>query len=752
MPSEDIGPLNEPCGSYRLIGILGSGRTGEVFLAEDRESGDQFAIKRFHPTEDQDSRSRLRRAARLAASLEHPAIVRVFDVFTVDGADHLVMEHVSGPSLAEQLRDHGPLSLKRAFRIGRRIAAALAAAHERGIVHRDLKTENVLLTQDGYPKIVDFAIASAVASDGNGVLPPARNSSPEQALGQTADARSDLFALGVLLYEILSGVSPFAAPSPEEMRERVISHSPEDIGTLRPEVPGNIAGLIADLLNKKRTERPHKAADVVRRLDMAADPGESLKSIFRRSGLLPPERVVEIGRDLASQLKTLHANQQVHGQIAPACVHIDQRGRATLADAVYSSVDDSGVHSASYVAPEQIAGGEATAKSDMFSLGMVLYELLTGELPQRTPTLPSRRVGGVEPALERVVMKCLSTNAGGRPSAAEAGAVLAGASAAWRPAEREDVPQRPHWRLGEFFGKGAFGEAWIAVNQETGEKRVFKFCFEASRLRALQNEVRVFRLLREALADREDIVHVLDYHFDEPPYFIESKHIDGGNLPEWAAARGGLAEVPLPERLELVAQVADALAAAHSLGVLHTDIKPSNVLVSAKEERGEKRWQIHLSDFGLGATLATTPLAEGIPSDAHFYLAPETGKVPHPTLQADIYAVGVMLYQMIIGDFGASLEAGWRENIRDELLAADVADFTEWRPERRLSNAQEVARRLRNLETRRKIRSAERAKHAEAEAALAAFESQSRRLGQYRLVAGLALLAVVVLVVVLLSQ
>ncbi|MEO1369611.1 MAG: winged helix-turn-helix domain-containing protein, partial [Acidobacteriota bacterium] len=149
----------------------------------------------------------------------------------------------------------------------------------------------------------------------------------------------------------------------------------------------------------------------------------------------------------------------------------------------------------------------------------------------------------------------------------------------WRPGPGVPVPQRPHWALVDKLGEGGFGEVWLSQHAKTKDRRVFKFCFEAERLKALQREVTLLRLLKEALGDRDDIVHLLDWNFEEAPYFLEMEHTAAGSLETWADARGGISAVPLADRLELVAQTADALAAAHSVGVLHKDVKPGNILV-----------------------------------------------------------------------------------------------------------------------------------------------------------------------------
>ncbi|MCP3961225.1 MAG: tetratricopeptide repeat protein [bacterium] len=321
----------------------------------------------------------------------------------------------------------------------------------------------------------------------------------------------------------------------------------------------------------------------------------------------------------------------------------------------------------------------------------------------------------------------------------------------WRPAPGLSIPHRGHWVVQEKLGEGGFGEAWLAAHDKTRERRVFKFCYDPASLRTLQREITLFRLLKEELGDRDDISRIVDWSFDEAPYFIESEYTEGGNLVDWAEEQGGLAEVPLAVRLEIVAQVATALAAAHSVGVLHKDVKPSNVLIATgKDGRPRPR----LSDFGVGAVTeakrladagitvlgltAPTQILSNSTSGTRLYTAPEVLEGKPATLQADVYALGLMLYQMMVGDFSRALAPGWRRDVDDELLAEDIAVATDGSPERRLSNALRLAERLRTLDRRRQEREAEQRKQEE-EAALRAALEQARQRRRIWAVAALVL-------------
>ena len=309
----------------------------------------------------------------------------------------------------------------------------------------------------------------------------------------------------------------------------------------------------------------------------------------------------------------------------------------------------------------------------------------------------------------------------------------------WRPAVGLEVPWRHHWRLERKLGDGGFGEVWLARHEKTDDHRVFKFCYDAERLRSLKREVTLFRILKDTLGERDDIGRILDWNFKEAPFFLESEHM-GTDLPGWAAEQGGAASVPLADRLEIVAQVATALAAAHSVGVLHKDIKPGNVLISAGPEG---RPHARLADFGIG--LLTDPrklsgrgitlsgLTEMISDGSsaagtRIYLAPELLQGKPPTMQSDIYALGVLLFQLAVGDLARVLAPGWEREVPDGLLAEDIACFVDGSPEKRPASALEVADRLRRLEQRRQARAdARRAEREAEEMRLALVQARRRR-------------------------
>jgi serine/threonine-protein kinase len=289
------------------------------------------------------------------------------------------------------------------------------------------------------------------------------------------------------------------------------------------------------------------------------------------------------------------------------------------------------------------------------------------------------------------------------------------ATLGWRPAAGLEIPKRPGWTLDRKLGDGGFGEVWLGRQTRTREPHVFKFCFDTERLRSFKREITLFRLIRDALGDRPDIARLFDVQLEEAPYFIESEFSERGDLAEWATAQGGIERVPWPTRLDLVVRVADAVGAAHSVGVLHKDIKPGNILVRVAEDGSPRPV---LADFGIGIVTDSSKLARldlTDPGLAHTWLGDNTStrtgtlmysppeiltKRPF-TVQGDVFALGVLLYQMVIGDFDAPLATGWERQVDDPLLRADIAACVDGDPARRLPSARDLADRLRALDERR---------------------------------------------------
>ncbi|HSS79384.1 MAG TPA: protein kinase [Thermoanaerobaculia bacterium] len=270
-------------GPYRLARRLGQGGMGEVFLAWDERLGRRVALKRIRRLEPTaQERERFRREASAAARLCHPAVVQIYDVVEGATGDALVFEYVEGRTLRDLLEEGLP-SPTLAVRLAREISEGLAAAHSTGLIHRDLKAENVMVTADGHAKILDFGISKAVARGGEetltaqGVVLGTLNAmSPEQARGGEVDTRSDLFSLGVLFYELLTGRSPFRGRDAVDTLQRLAGHRPPPVRQIRPELPRVLSDLVDRLLSKLPEDRPGNATDVARELNALADHLEEL--------------------------------------------------------------------------------------------------------------------------------------------------------------------------------------------------------------------------------------------------------------------------------------------------------------------------------------------------------------------------------------------------------------------------------------------------------------------------------------------
>jgi eukaryotic-like serine/threonine-protein kinase len=274
----------------------------------------------------------------------------------------------------------------------------------------------------------------------------------------------------------------------------------------------------------------------------------------------------------------------------------------------------------------------------------------------------------------------------------------------------QGVPGRANFVLLRQLGRTGGSEVWLAEHPKTHEQRVYKFALDADRLRSLKREATLLRVLHDSLVDSHHVVEVLDWNFELPPYFLECRY-GGPTLTEWAQSH--LPGLDTAARIALFLQVADAVAAAHSVGVLHKDLKPANVLVMGAADAPHVR----LTDFGSGQLLEPDRLAQlGITrmgmtvedredprssSGTPFYIAPECFEGQAPTVKSDVFALGILLYQLLSGRVGQPMVSGWETEIGDELLREDLKLATDGNPERRLASAAELADRLRRLAQRR---------------------------------------------------
>jgi serine/threonine protein kinase len=305
-----IPAAGERVGPYEILGRLGSGGMGLVFSAWDSRLQRDVAIKLLRDEyADSETRERFLHEARAASGLNHPNICTVFDLGEQDGDPYLVMELLKG----ETLRSHilrGPMSPEEVVHTAAEIAEALAAAHARGVIHRDIKPANIFLvdkpTGGWQAKVLDFGLAKI---DVGGELEPEFQAtgfgwtvgtvsymSPEQARGEALDARSDLFSLGVVLYEMATGHVPFRGATSALVFVRLLGHAPEPLRETNPAIPADLDGIILKLLAKDREGRFQSAAEVVhalRQVDLErqAVSGDQVPLVVMRPVRREPVRV-----------------------------------------------------------------------------------------------------------------------------------------------------------------------------------------------------------------------------------------------------------------------------------------------------------------------------------------------------------------------------------------------------------------------------------------------------------------------------
>jgi serine/threonine protein kinase/WD40 repeat protein len=300
----------------------------------------------------------------------------------------------------------------------------------------------------------------------------------------------------------------------------------------------------------------------------------------------------------------------------------------------------------------------------------------------------------------------------------------------WRPAVGQFVPNT-RWQLAMKLGEGGFGEVWLGRNPTTKERRVFKFCFQVERVRFLKRELTLFRLLKERIGEHPNIVRLHDVYLDRPPFYVEMDYVEGADLRSWSDGHGGVEAIPLATRLEIVVQAADGLQAAHEAGIIHRDIKPANILIGGKGiEATELR--VKLTDFGIGQVVSEEYLkgitragfTQTILSDSssshtgtQIYMAPELLAGKPASTRSDIYSLGVVLYQLLAGDFSRPVTTDWANDISDPLLREDLKHCFAGNPQDRFAGAGQLAKHLRALPERRAAMERQQAEKAALERA-----------------------------------
>jgi eukaryotic-like serine/threonine-protein kinase len=280
-------------GRYHIVERIAAGGMGEVFRAHDAVLAREVAIKVLHRSlaGDQSFVDRFRTEARAAAGLSHPNIVAVYDWGAVDGIYYMVMEYIRGRSVRDLLNANGRLEPAQAAEAVRQTLLALANAHRQGMVHRDIKPENILVTTDGVVKVADFGLARAYAdaraTQVGTVTGTAQYLSPEQIRGEPADPRSDLYALGIVMYELITGKLPFTGETAMSIAYKHLSHRVPLPSSLVPTTPPELDGFVASATDRDREMRPENATEMRRDLEAIAGSLPQARSLASLVGDMP---------------------------------------------------------------------------------------------------------------------------------------------------------------------------------------------------------------------------------------------------------------------------------------------------------------------------------------------------------------------------------------------------------------------------------------------------------------------------------
>ena len=273
--------ISETVSHYHVLRPLDAGGMGEVYLAEDLKLGRKVAIKFLSPAlvADEQAKRRLLREAQAAALLDHPNICPVYEVGEEDSQSYIVMQYVEGDTLSKRIQN-GPLKFEEILDLATQVVSALCEAHSHGIIHRDIKPQNIIITPRGQAKVLDFGLAKMVPDkrspaidlptqltlDGM-IIGTVPYMSPEQLKSETLDGRSDIFSFGTMLYEMVTGVQPFKADTPVEMISAILGKEPPPLSDHRKKEPLELESIVSKALSKNRESRYQTAEDLLKDLN-----------------------------------------------------------------------------------------------------------------------------------------------------------------------------------------------------------------------------------------------------------------------------------------------------------------------------------------------------------------------------------------------------------------------------------------------------------------------------------------------------
>ncbi len=475
-------------------------------------------------------------------------------------------------------------------------------------------------------------------------------------------------------------------------------------------------------------------------------------------------QVLKLSAAICAAVQAAHEQRIVHRDLKPTNILVRKHGQPVVLDFGIARLagivigEESGLFSGTprFAAPEQHLCRDHDFRSgegvDIYAAGAIIFEILSGEklfdFPHEVTLSEMRRAVLEDPVprlaevmedcpafLDEIVSRAVRRNPADRfYSMAALRRAIERAAAHITPSESERPPWRPaaaaivpgtNWMLVEKIGEGAAGEVWTGRHDQLGERRVFKFCDTEDKARTLKRELTLFRLLKERVGRNPHFIQLHEVSLDEPPWYLMMDYTEALDLGLWCAAQtGGMEAIPEEVRVEIVAQAAEALQAAHQAGILHRDIKPANLLVRADGASGDLH--ILVADFGIGQIVSEELLRSGTRlgftrtvrdlqthdlSGTILYLAPEVLEGHAATARSDIYSLGVVFWQLLIGNLHLAVDtANWAERIHDPLLRDDLKRCLAGSPDERWASAGELAASLRALPERR---DAERRRRAE---------------------------------------
>jgi serine/threonine protein kinase/Tol biopolymer transport system component len=580
---------------YRILERLGGGGMGVVYKAWDHRL-ERYAALKFlspHRSGSDDFKRRFSREARTASRLEHSSICTVFECDeTEDGRLFIAMAFCEGESLKRKI-ERGPLPLPQALAIGAQIAAGLAAAHDKGIVHRDVKPGNIMVAEDGRVKIVDFGIArladqTRITRTGD-VMGTTAYVAPEQFLDEVADHRVDLWALGVVIYEMIAGRLPWSGGDERELVSAIVKRPARPLASLRPGVPPALERVVGRALAKRPAER-YQRADELR---------GDLLSVAEL--LAQPPTTGTYDQTLVEA--PLPATWERAGMAGPPGTG-GGAGRGASGDAVggggAGGVGGAGAGSGWLERRSGAAGG-------------------TGQTAGGSP-LPSPAESAAIPP----------------PPAGIAGTGT-GAAIATGPLSGRVVH---HYRVLGQLGGGGMGVVYKA--QDLRLERLVALKFLPHEL-TLDPDSKTRFLLEARAASALDHPNICTIHevgeTDEGQLYLAMACYEGETLKQ-RLQRGRLA---IDESLEIAQQVARGLVKAHRHGIVHRDIKPANLMITTDEI-------VKILDFGIAKLAGAAGLTRsGSSLGTPGYMSPEQARGEEVDPRTDVWSLGAVLYEMVTG-------------------------------------------------------------------------------------------------------